>query len=467
MTCDSWNLFGILLNELTRRVAAKYDRAMGDLPDQFVRRLLDDLCHARPPDAEFYALVGCVNVRRYPEKGSFRLYPSSGFEPPYGVPSGEYLVSFYRQQLDNTMLPYLKTHSSFRLSLRWPGEGNHQAQLRPEAALAVTPAVTLDPDPELRAVQIEFEKHKMAVAMQRDTHRLVRSAAHARDAGESYSVVAAYRQDSYLSAESYSALNRRMTESLSKIQETHIALVQSIEPTITAIKKASELLAVPPAPVDYTPVLAELVQVGGSMITRLLDHDRRRRPKGEPRELGEARAVASATGQGKATMPEDQSSAPPPRSPDPAPTPTVPNPVSAQLPTEQPARAVPASAPPPASGPLPASAPPPAPVPPPVALPSPATSSPSVDPELAEQERLVNELADPSLGASVQLPVAVPPQKRPVIDRLTDPQRPELAVATQEFLRQFDSAEELQEHLRLIMTAFDPRLVNANSGVPK
>ena len=127
LTCDSWNLFGILLNGLTRRATAKYDRVMGDLPDQFVRRLLDDLCHARPPEAEFYALVGCGNARRYPEKGSFRLYPSSGFELPYGVPSGDYLVSFYRQQLDNTMLPYLKTHPSFRLSLRWPSEENHQA----------------------------------------------------------------------------------------------------------------------------------------------------------------------------------------------------------------------------------------------------------------------------------------------------------------------------------------------------
>ena len=68
----------------------------------------------------------------------------------------------------------------------------------------------------------------------------------------------------------------------------------------------------------------------------------------------------------------------------------------------------------------------------------------------------------------MQLPVAVPPQKRPVIDRLTDPQRPELAAATQEFLRQFDSAEELQEHLQLVMAAFDPRLLHApDSGAEK
>lgn len=498
----------------------KYDRGMGELPDHYIRRLQEHLYCAKPDEAEFYALVrmgsGAGAARRYPETAGFRLCPAQSFEPPYGVPPGDYLVSFYKQQFDNTMLPYRKTHPSFRVTIQWPTETYLSSAPRSDNGGGIISTTVLAADPELRDAQIEFEKHKMAVAMQRDTHKLVRSAAHARDIGESYSVVAAYRHDSYLNAEAYAALNRRMTENLTKIQETHISLVQSIEPTIVAVKRASELLAVPPARVDYSPVLAELVQVGGAMLTRLLDHDTKRRGGGEePRELGEARSVkktenppANQAAQ-KADAPADTTAAAPaapppvtaalqpvpatpphvpaappqgpvgplPRPPEPAPIPPARTPVAAApppVPAEPPLRPTPATA-------IPAQTQPqsttPVPIPAFAAQENLRVSPAAVAPDdSSEEERLINELAGAPETASApepiaattgqaapaarDLPLAEPGQRKTLIDRLTDPHRPELAAATQIFLEQFDSEEELAEQIKLVVTTFNPRLMS-------
>lgn len=271
---------------------------MREHPDDYSKRVRDQLYHARPDDAQFYALAsiggGANSGRRYPMSGSYLLCPENQFELPYGAPEGEYRVLFYRQQLDSTPLPYRRTHPSFRLILQWPAQGPMSAA-HPES-VAINPVTkSVERDPALREAEIEFEKHKMAVAMQRDTHQLVRSAAHARDVGESYSVVSAYRQDSYLSAEAHGALNRRMIESTSKIQEIHVGLVQSIEPTILAVKRAAELLTVPPPPVDYTPVLAKAVEVFGTLLTRALDRDSRHPAAAdEVRDAGKTHAMEQA-----------------------------------------------------------------------------------------------------------------------------------------------------------------------------
>lgn len=434
---------------LTKVAAAKYDQGMRELPDDYSRRVRDQLYHARPDHAQFYALAsvgdGSSSSRRYPMNGSYLLCPENQFQLPYGAPPGEYRVLFYRQQFDNAMLPYRKTHPGFRLVIQWPTQGPTSAA-QPESG-AISPAVrTVERDPELREAEIEFEKHKMAVAMQRDTHQLVRSAAHARDAGESYSIVSAYRQDSYLSAEAYGALNRRMVENLSKIQETHVGLVQSIEPTILAIKRASELLAIPPRPVDYTPVLLECVKLGGEMVNRLVDNTSQRwSATDEPRGPGEPRTSKQAQTEFTASRKPDNSQSyptstltdnqqPPPdgRRSDRSPQPDDSRPDGQEnqglvteniKPVEQPLRG------------------------------------------LGERDECFGHLGIPAIaGATVQeedrdtmaveptqaVPLAQPLVPKPHIDRLTDPPRPNLAAAAQEFFSQFRSDEELQAVLAVL-----------------
>lgn len=406
---------------LTKVEPAKYDESMRDLPDDYSRRLRDQLYHARPDHAQFYALAsvgdGSSSGRRYPMNGSYLLCPENQFQLPYGAPPGEYRVLFYRQQFDNAMLPYRKTHPSFRLVIQWPTQSPTSAA-QPESG-AISPAVrTVERDPELREAEIEFEKHKMAVAMQRDTHQLVRSAAHARDVGESYSVVSAYRQDSYLSAEAYGALNRRMVENLSKIQETHVGLVQSIEPTILAIKRASELLAVPPRPVDYTPVLLECVKLGGELVNRLVENTSQRRSSiDEPRGMGEPRTSKQAQTEFTASRKPDNSQSDPP---------------STLTDNQQP----------PPDG---------------------RRSETSPQPDDSRPDS--HHLGIPAIaGATVQkegrdtmaveptqaVPLAQPLVPKPHIDRLTDPPRPNLAAAAQEFFSQFRSDEELQAVLAVL-----------------
>ena len=448
---------------LTKVVAAKYDQGMRELPDDYSRRVRDQLYHARPDHAQFYALAsvgeGSSSGRRYPMNGSYLLCPENQFQLPYGAPSGEYRVLFYRQQFDNAMLPYRKTHPSFRLVLQWPTQGPTSAA-QPESG-AISPAVrTVERDPELREAEIEFEKHKMAVAMQRDTHQLVRSAAHARDVGESYSVVSAYRQDSYLSAEAYGALNRRMVENLSKIQETHVGLVQSIEPTILAIKRASELLAVPARPVDYTPVLLECVKLGGELVNRLVENtSQHRSATDEPRGLGEPRASKQAQTEFTASSKPDNSQ---------------PNPSSILADKQRPPTEGRQSA---------------------TSLRSDDSRSggpenqglvaeetkPTKQPQpmgLSDQEALINDLARPAITATTAqpngggsataestqaIPLAQPAARKQAIDLLTDPQRPELAAATHAFLNLFESEEEL----RVVVAAFNPAILGTQSSQGK
>ncbi len=378
---------------------------MRELPDDYSRRVRDQLYHARPDGAQFYALAsvggGANSGRRYPMSGSYLLCPENQFELPYGAPEGEYRVLFYRQQLDNTALPYRRTHPSFRLFIQWPGQGPISAA-HPESGTINPATKSVERDPALREAEIEFEKHKMAVAMQRDTHQLVRSAAHARDVGESYAVVSAYRQDSYLSAEAHGALNRRMIESTSKIQEIHVGLVQSIEPTILAVKRAAELLTVPPPPVDYTPVLAKTVEVVGTLLNQLIDRDSRHRAADdELRDGGKTRAMKQAQTECEPSRKSDDSQSEPP------------NPVADKCRT-----------------------------------------SVDVAGANAQEEGRGTAIVEPT-QATQAVPFAQPAVRKPPIDRLTDPQRPELAAAAQAFLSQFESEEEL----RVVVAAFNPRIL--------
>lgn len=446
---------------------------MGDVVEDYVKRVRDLLLHGRPDAARFYALVrlnaGSSAGRRFPASGSFELVPEGSFEAPYGVPPGEYLVTYFAQRFDQSMVPYRKTHPSHKIEISWPDRaaGTPAAATPPQAdpltGMAQGPQINFQ-DPDLREAQIDFEKHKMAVAMQRDTHRLVRSAAHARDAGESFSLVSAYRQDAYQNAEAFAALCRRMAENMTRVHDQQVAMVQSIEPTIAAVKRASELLATPPtppAPVDYTPVLCELVTVGGSMLKSLLEHDsRRKRSADEPREIGEARAVKHEPNVARQASPVSN---PPPAAAKTTPSARAATSRAAAHPPQLTASAESSASR--GSNQAPAA--------------SHSAPAASAEPAIDAQEQMVNELAEQGADAAQDtidmlvdgvvkaapekdLPLAEPPRPVHPVEVLTDPQRPELAKATQAFLSQFRSGDEL----RVVIAAMAPWLLLGQDDDP-
>lgn len=238
--------------------------------DEHLRKQLRAVC---PPDAMKAVLIGDVegeNTRRYPTEGFFSFWDDCILD----VPNGLYLIGFFTEKGTPLKTPSLKY-----LRVQRP-QDQCQAPERPHtlSAAHTPPAIMPEHLQELSAVEVnlraataEFQKHKMAVAMQKDALGLARATRHTQELQEQAVLNQTYRLEMQAMAETHSNITRRHVEHSQKMIEVLGLTSEMLGSVVSNMQRAaSQIGQPPPPPVNYSDAIVKSVGMLGGLALQII-----------------------------------------------------------------------------------------------------------------------------------------------------------------------------------------------------
>lgn len=241
---------------------------------QYDEHLRKQLRGTAPPGSQKFILIGdCEgpSCRRWPTDGFFPLWDDN----PVDVPDGLYLISFFSVsggklathgpkyiRVKRAEAETQKSENHDRSTTTLVTTSDHgRGVIVPEHHLELS-QVELN----LRAATAEFQKHKMAVAMQRDAIGLARASRHTQELQEQAQLNQTYRLEMQAMAETHSNITRRHVEHSAKMIEVLGTTSQMVGRVVHNLQETVGKIALPPPPpVDYSETIVKSIGMLGGL----------------------------------------------------------------------------------------------------------------------------------------------------------------------------------------------------------
>lgn len=245
---------------------------------QYDEHLKKQLRACSPPEAIKVVLIGDVegqSTRRYPADGFFNFWEDFNLD----VPNGLYLLGYFTGNGST-----LKTSGPKYLRVQRPTDQARLAEgSNPSHGLAApidSSRTVIFPEHQrelsaveanLRAATAEFQKHKMAVSMQRDALSLARRARHTQELQEGAALNTTYRLEMQAMAETHSNITRRHVEHSAKMIEVLGLTSEMVGGVVSNLQKAASSIAQPPPPrVDYSETIVKSIGMLGGLALQMV-----------------------------------------------------------------------------------------------------------------------------------------------------------------------------------------------------
>lgn len=242
--------------------------------DEHLRRQLRNIT---PPDGMKVVLIGDVeadSTRRYPAEGFYEFWEDVDLD----VPNGTFLLRFFTAKGTP-----LKTEGAKYLKVQRPQDQARQLEGRtasPSVASSDSPRALILPEHHLelssvevnlRAATAEFQKHKMAVSMQKDAIGLARASRHTQELQEQAALNQTYRLEMQAMAETHSNITRRHVEHSAKMIEVLGLTSEMMGSVVSNLQKAAGLIGQPPPPpVDYGETVVKSIGMLGGLALQMV-----------------------------------------------------------------------------------------------------------------------------------------------------------------------------------------------------